>query len=148
VRDTLESEFITMWSGLVCPETLTVTYTAAGHDPALLFSLRNARAEVRELTTYDMALAIDPGQQYHVGREKLTPGDVLVVYTDGLTDAADFASNRFTRTRVIEAVALLMQNKPDATASEIVEKLMWTIRQFAGVRVANDDITLVVLRVK
>jgi len=148
VRDTLESEFITMWSGLVCPETLTVTYTAAGHDPALLFSLRNGRAEVRELTTYDMALAIDPAQQYHVGREKLTPGDVLVVYTDGLTDAADFASNRFTRTRVIEAVALLMQNKPDATASEIVEKLMWTIRQFAGVRVANDDITLVVLRVK
>jgi serine phosphatase RsbU (regulator of sigma subunit) len=165
-RDTLESEFITMWSGVVCPETLTVTYTAAGHDPALLISVREEpadpshphssgiatpptrRAEIRELTTYDMALGIDPAQQYHVGREKLAPGDVLVVYTDGLTDATDFGGHRFTRARVMDTAARFLQARPDATAQEIVDHLMWTVRQFAGVRLSTDDVTVVVLKVR
>lgn len=154
VRDTLESEFITMWSGLVCPETLTVTYTAAGHDPALLFTrgkgdhADHPAIEVRELTTYDMALGLDPTQQYHVGREKLSPGDVMLVYTDGLTDATDFHSKRFTRARAIDAAAQFIQARPDATAQELVDHLMWTVRQFAGVRLNTDDITVVALKVR
>lgn len=157
VRDTLESEFITMWSGMVCPETLTVTYTAAGHDPALLFTRGKGQTEhdphlagieVRELTTYDMALGIDPSQQYHVGREKLSPGDVMLVYTDGLTDATDFHAKRFTRARVIDAAAQFIQARPNATAQELVDHLMWTVRQFAGVRLNTDDITVVALKVR
>jgi sigma-B regulation protein RsbU (phosphoserine phosphatase) len=150
VRDTMESEFITMWAAMVCPQTLTVTYTAAGHDPAVLFACRDGRmaAETRELSTYDMALGLDPAQPYGVGREKLNPGDVLVAYTDGLTDAADFEGRRFTRARAIETIAAKLRDDPGISASNLIEHVMWTLRQFAGVRMNTDDITLVVMRVR
>ena len=154
MRDTLESEFITLWSALVCPDTLTLTYTAAGHDPALLFRRAGPEHgggmahELLELSTYDMALGLDGEQVYGVGREKLRTDDVLVVYTDGLTDATDFAGQRFTRQRAVELVRDKLRDDPEITAGNLIEHVMWSIRQFAGVRMSTDDITLVVMRVR
>lgn len=156
MRDTLESEFITLWSALVCPETLTLTYCSAGHDPALLFRKGDdpahgpgvMAAQVLELSTYDMALGLEAGQSFGVGREKLRTDDVLVVYTDGLTDASDFAGHRFTRARAVELIADKLRADPQITAANLIEHVMWSIRQFAGVRMSTDDITLVVVRVR
>jgi len=148
-RDTLESEFVTLWAGTLNPNDLTVSFCSAGHDPALVFSRDDAGAvTVKELATGDMALAIDTTQAYHLGSHTLRPGDVLLAHTDGLSDATDFSGKRFTHQRIRETVARLLTAEPQATAARIVEHLMWTLRQFAGVRLSTDDITLVVVRVR
>jgi sigma-B regulation protein RsbU (phosphoserine phosphatase) len=147
-RDTLESEFVTLWAAMLNPADLSVSFCSAGHDPALVFSTENGAPAVRELATGDMALAIDTAQTYHLGVHTLKPGDVLLTHTDGLSDATDFAGKRFTHQRIREAVSKLLAAEPGATAARIVEHLMWTIRQFAGVRLSTDDITLVVVRVR
>ncbi|MDP1662738.1 MAG: SpoIIE family protein phosphatase, partial [Phycisphaerales bacterium] len=149
-RDTLESEFVTLWAGTLNPADLSVSFCSAGHDPALVFSAGtgDGQIHVRELATGDMALAVDATQTYHLGTHTLKPGDVLLTHTDGLSDATDFNGKRFTHQRIRETVVRLLATEPDAPAAKIVEHLMWTIRQFAGVRLSTDDITLVVVRVR
>jgi phosphoserine phosphatase RsbU/P len=148
-RDTMESEFVTLWAAMLNPADLSISYCSAGHDPALVFTrVEGGPLEVLELTTGDMALGIDTAQAFHLGTQTLRPGDVVLAHTDGLSDATDFNGKRFTHQRIRETVLKLLTAEPGATASRIVEHLMWTVRQFAGVRLSTDDITLVVVRVR
>ncbi len=149
VRDTLESEFLTLWCGVIEPKTFTLHYCAAGHDPALLFSIDNSSdITLTPLDVGGMAVGIDPEQRYEVGHVHLRPGDTLVLYTDGLSEALSFQGEAFGRHRIRSAVVELLKHNPHAPASEVIEKLFWSLRQFAGVRLSGDDITIVVLRVK
>lgn len=147
-RDTMESEFVTLWTATLNPADLSISYCSAGHDPALVFTRAGGSLEVTELSTGDMALGIDTAQTFHLGRQTLRAGDVVLAHTDGLTDATDFNGKRFTHQRVRETMLKLLTAEPQASASRIVEHLMWTVRQFAGVRLSTDDITLVVVRVR
>lgn len=151
-RDTLESEFATLWVGVADPKTLRMTFCGAGHDPPLIFRVPGHRApsmaDVDELAAGGMALGIDPSQRYQLGQFDLRPGDVVLTYTDGLTDATDYENRKFGRDRVKAAVLGLLADQRDATAGEIAEHLVRELRQFCGLRAANDDVTLVVLRVR
>ncbi|MBY0308036.1 MAG: PP2C family protein-serine/threonine phosphatase, partial [Phycisphaerales bacterium] len=149
-RDTMESEFVTLWAATLDPSDLSIAFCSAGHDPALVFTCETPGAEpkVRELASGGMALGIDAGQAYQMGRQTLRPGDVVIAHTDGLSDATDFHGKRFTPRRVRETVCKLLTSEPNAGAARIVEHLMWTLRQFAGVRLSTDDVTLVVVRVR
>ena len=147
-RDTMESEFVTLWTATLNPADLSISYCSAGHDPSLVFTRAGGSLEVTELSTGDMALGIDTAQTFHLGRQTLRAGDVVLAHTDGLTDATDFNGKRFTHQRVRETMLKLLTTEPQASASRIVEHLMWTVRQFAGVRLSTDDITLVVVRVR
>ncbi|MGH7132364.1 MAG: PP2C family protein-serine/threonine phosphatase [Phycisphaerales bacterium] len=145
VRDTLESEFVTMWTGLIDPQSLVLTYGSAGHDPAMVFS---RDGQMVELAAGGMALGIDGDQAYQTSSHQLRPGDVLLAYTDGLPDAADFENRKFGKDRVRETVAALLAAEPGASAQRVVEHIAWTLRQFCGVRLSVDDVTLVVVRVR
>jgi serine phosphatase RsbU (regulator of sigma subunit) len=164
-RDTLESEFCTMWCGILDPRDLRLSYCSAGHDPALLFRATNPTnptpptpvptATHPEHTAWTTALlgtdafplGLDAEQPYQVAVHTLRPGDVLVAYTDGLSEARDFSNRAFGRERIVTTVLDLLHREPDAPAGRIVEHLMWSLRQFCGVRMADDDVTLIVLRV-
>jgi sigma-B regulation protein RsbU (phosphoserine phosphatase) len=159
-RDTLESEFCTMWCGILDPRDLRLSYCSAGHDPAILF-----RAEPPEqarphaapthpawtttlLGTDAFPLGLEAQQHYEVAVHTLRPGDLVLAYTDGLSEARDFSNRAFGRDRIVAAVLELLQREPDAPAGRVVEHLMWSLRQFCGVRMADDDVTLIVLRVR
>lgn len=150
-RDTLESEFVTLWYGVVDPANLHLTYCAAGHEPPLLVRVPGHRApttaDVDELSTGGMVIGIDPSQRYQRGHFDLRAGDVLVCYTDGITDVRDFEERRFGKRRLIEAVLSTLGEMPGATAAQVVEGVFWRIRQFAGLRGRPDDQTLLVMRV-
>jgi sigma-B regulation protein RsbU (phosphoserine phosphatase) len=150
-RDTLESEFVTLWYGVVDPARRHLTYCAAGHEPPLLVRVPGHRApttaDVDELSTGGMVIGIDPSQRYQRGHFDLTPGDVLVCYTDGITDVRDFEERRFGKRRLIEAVLSTLGETPGATAGQVLEGVFWRIRQFAGLRGRPDDQTLLVVRV-
>ncbi|MEX2217479.1 MAG: GAF domain-containing SpoIIE family protein phosphatase [Phycisphaerales bacterium] len=151
-RDTLDHEFATLWYGVIDAGALRLTYCSAGHEPPMLVRMPAGRApaeaDLTELTVGGMAVGIDPSQQYLRGTCDLRPGDVLVAYTDGVTDTLDFQRRRFGRIRLRQAVLALLGREPEAPAARVLEHILWELRQFAGVLERPDDQTLVVLRVR
>ncbi|MEM8756241.1 MAG: GAF domain-containing SpoIIE family protein phosphatase [Planctomycetota bacterium] len=151
-RDTTESEFVTLWYGVADPQTRHLTYCAAGHEPPLIARVPEHRApttaDIDELATGGMVLGIDPSQRYQRGHFDLMPGDVLVAYTDGITDARDFSDQRFGKRRLIASLVRILAEEPDASAETIIDRVFWHIRQFAGLSVRQDDQTLLVMRAR
>lgn len=151
VRDTQDNEFTTLWYGVVDPRTRLLTYCAAGHEWPLVVRVPPDRpvteSDLLRLTADGMALGIDASQAYPYGHFEFRPGDILVAYTDGLTDASNFEGKRFGGTRVRRSLLGLLTREPNATAARIVEQIFWELRQFTGLSQRVDDVTLVVMRV-
>ena len=157
-RDTHASEFATVWYGVIDPVKLRLTYCSAGHEPPLIVRVHPAKADgtrrlivdadVDELGVGGMAVGVDAHQRYQRGIYDLHPGDVLVNYTDGITDARNFTSERFGRARLRTSVLRILNTEPDAGAQRLVDLIQWEIRRFAGLTTRADDETLVVLKVK
>lgn len=146
-HDTRDHEFASLFYGVIDPRTLRLTYCSAGHDPTFVFRA-DAPRHPDELTTGGMLVGIDAAQRYDRSVFQLRPGDTLVAYTDGLTDALDFQGRRFGKARLRDAIAEVLARDPACSASGIVEHVFWTLRQFAGLAPQSDDQTLVVLRVR
>lgn len=148
--DTRDDEFATLWYGVFDTRTHDLTYCNAGHNPPLLLRSREGGGVggVEELEVGGMALGIDAQQRYDRGVVRLHPGDVIVAYTDGVTDAVNFAGKRFGKSALRAAVTDLLIKEPGAPASRIVEQIFWHVRQFAGLNAATDDMSVVVARVR
>ncbi len=150
-RDTRDNEFATLWYGVIDPEQRRLTYCSAGHEPPIVIHAPAGRspgpADVQQLPTGGMAVGIDPAQDYERGTWDLRPGDVLVAWTDGITDTLDFQGRRFGKARLREALLTLLAAEPAAAASRVIEYVFWELRQFAGVLERPDDQTIVVVRV-
>ncbi len=141
-RDTQASEFVTLFYGVLDARTRLFTYCNAGHPSALL--LRHG--EVIELAAENTVLGIEPDEQFKQVAVQCQAGDTLLLYTDGLPDAMNFAHETFGRLRVIDA--LKAYGAVDATAEGLTEHLLWEVRKFAGMAKRTDDITMVVVRVE
>lgn len=150
VDDTHEHEFATVWYGVIDSQTLRLTYTSAGHDPPFVFrpSLRDNPAEAfRELRAGGPVLGIDRAAAYEKGLFDLAPGDILVIYSDGLTDAQTFDRQRYGRERIGRAVAESFNMSEQVSASLILNQILWDVRRYVGLNRQYDDMTLVVVRV-
>ncbi|MCC6661994.1 MAG: SpoIIE family protein phosphatase [Phycisphaerales bacterium] len=151
-RDTRDNEFATLWYGVIEPASLRMTYCAAGHEPPFIVRRSSGTggpsAAIIELSSGGMPVGIDPQQKYEHVSTLLQPGDVVVAYTDGMTDAVNFDSKRFGKKRLRDAALAAVRDNPSATATQVIERLFWEIRQFAGVMPRPDDQTVVVVRVR
>ncbi len=138
-RDTLDNEFATLFYAVIDPTTRRMTYCNAGHEPPLL--LRGK--EVIQLEAGGMIVGVDERQKYEKGLLDFRPGDLLLIYTDGLTDAQSFKGQRFGRPRVIDA----MRDMAHAPARDALNHILWQMRRFTGLKRNIDDTTLVVVKV-
>jgi sigma-B regulation protein RsbU (phosphoserine phosphatase) len=152
VRDTRDNEFTTLWYGVVDLNSRRLTYCGAGHEWPIVVRVPKDRPladhDLLRLTADGMALGIDAEQTYPRGIFDLQPRDVLVAYTDGLTDSTNFEGKRFGGTRVRRCLMDVLAREPEATATRIVEQVFWELRQFTGLSRRVDDVTLVVARVR
>ncbi|KAA0213191.1 MAG: GAF domain-containing protein [Leptolyngbya sp. PLA3] len=149
VRDTLSNEFATIWYGVIDPLTLTMTYGSAGHDPPLLVRKRRTdENQIEELRSTGLVIGVLPNQKYDRRISRLEPGDVMVAYTDGLPDAADFQGRRYGRARLRAGLLSILKTHPTASAERILDHLLWDTRRYAGLAPQRDDETLVVVRVR
>lgn len=153
-RDTLDTEFVTMWFGALDPRTADLTFCSAGHDPPILVRARGGAASpanMRSLPAGGMVMGIDPGQSFEPISMTLESGDVLVAYTDGVPDARSFQGERFGRGRLQQAILNGMNLRPPgsggASASVVLERIFWELRSFTGLKGQVDDQTVVVVRV-
>ena len=94
-----------------------------------------------------MVVGIDRSQRYQRAVFDLHPRDVIIAYTDGVVDATDHAGARFGKKRLHAAILQTFKETPEATAAQVVERILWEIRQFAGLTPRPDDQTLVAVRV-
>ena len=138
--DVLDKEFATLFYGVLDIQTRRLTYCNAGHEPPLL--LRDN--QIIRLETGGMIVGIDASQHYEKGLIDLRPGDLLLLYTDGLADAMDFNDQRYGRERVIRS----MYEVPSSSATGDLNHILWSMRRFAGLNRRTDDTTLVVIRVE
>ncbi len=150
-RDTRDNEFASLWYGVIDPPLLRLTYCSAGHEPPMVVHVPKHRppshADVNELSVGGMVVGIDPSQRYQRAVFDMRPRDVLVAYTDGVVDANNFSNQRFGKKRLRDAVLRALTEKPEASAADILERILWELRQFSGLASRSDDRTLVVIRV-
>ncbi|MCC5823978.1 MAG: SpoIIE family protein phosphatase [Phycisphaerales bacterium] len=147
-RDTTVNEFATIWMGTIDPHTRELRYVSAGHDRPLLFRRDEHGLWIgRTLEGGGLVAGVSSGESYPVQMEKLIPGDVLIAYTDGITDAQSFGNERFGRPRLVSAIGSTLSAEPGLSAAELVERVFWAVRQFTGLHQQADDETLVVARI-
>jgi hypothetical protein len=132
--------FVTLFYGLLQPETGAFTYVSAGHDPALWY--RAGRDDLQSLSRTGAALGIFPDELFDQQAIRLNPGDWVLLYTDGLTDASNTDGNRFG----LERVQRVLLSHRHAGAAELVVALEHAVARFAGDAPAFDDIALLVLK--
>ncbi len=137
-RDTLPSEFVTLFYGVLDCSAKRVTYCSAGHPPALV--LRDG--EIIELQAENMVLGVDPEEAYSQSMFDLQSGDALLLYTDGLPDAMNFQQETFGRQRVIDAF-----KKGGETSEMIAQHILWELRRFVGLAKRTDDVTMMIVKV-
>ncbi len=138
-RDSESSMFVTLFYGIVQPATGVLRFSCAGHNPPLLF--RAADASVAELTTHGMALGVLEDAPLGEAEVTMAAGDVLVCYTDGLTEAINAAEEAFG----VERLVAVLTQQHAASAAELVNAINAALRRFTE-RPPFDDLTLVVIK--
>jgi serine phosphatase RsbU (regulator of sigma subunit) len=142
-HDTLPSEFVTAFYAVLSGDGKRLRYCNAGHEPLLL--LRQSKLSM--LDVGGLVLGLDPEAAYECGEAELEPQDVLVLVTDGLIEAMNYAGQAYGRERLHSSIKLHGSVAPDLPVDLIAKQLLWDVRRFSGLAAHSDDITLVVTRV-
>lgn len=136
--------FISLFYGILDLDTNRLTYVRAGHEPAILLRAGGAPAEL--LSGGGLALGFDEGPVFDAMLEEavldLAPGDLLALYTDGITEAANAAGEEFGRDRMVTTFT----GQEQTPLPRVVEKLNRYLRQFSALASRNDDRTLLLVR--
>jgi phosphoserine phosphatase RsbU/P len=146
MRTDLESSnrFVTLFCAQYDPRTQVLSYGNAAHNPPLLWQA--ATGQVIRLDADGMLLGLDMDTHYQENQVQLQPGDTLIYYTDGFTEASDRSGQRFDEDNLIESFCWACRNLP--TSEEILDYLFNMLQRFVGAdRETEDDTTLVVMRV-
>lgn len=114
-------------------------FISAGHNPAYVF--RAASGEVEELPSGGMPLGMFPFATYEPAPLELNPGDVLVVYSDGLTEAENGAQEEYGEDRLL---ALIRAEAPKGVEA-MEATLLAELDQFTSGAMQNDDITFLLI---
>ena len=139
--DTQVGDFATLFYGVMDMRNRRFTYINAGHLPPLL--LRGT--EVQLLSTRGALLGVDMRGQWPKVSIDIRSGDVLLAFTDGLTEAFNFEDEPFGRQRVQKAAVFAVSNGQGADG--VVKHALWEMRRFTGLQNRCDDLTIVGVRV-
>jgi len=137
LRRAIEARFATMFFGAVTPEG-RLSYCNAGQEPPLVVG-KNA---ISWLETGGPVLGLLTIATYEFDTVALQPGDLVVVCSDGVTEARNQAGDEFGRDRLVEALRGRHGAKPDA----VLELLLGAVKQFSEGAAQADDVTALVLR--
>jgi len=142
---TASDRYATLFVGIVDISTLTLDYVNAGHNPPLLFRKGTSPTHSEDrLEEGGLPVGMLVGSQYHSGKIPLHTGDVLVAYTDGISDALDPQQKEFGEARLRDIV----RSSLSLSAAEICKKVGHQLQAFVAENPQWDDMTLVVMKIK
>lgn len=134
--------FVTVFYGILDIHTGSITYCNAGHNPPILIKKDNTVISVP--LTNDFVLGELEDMAYHEKTLQLTPGDNLLLYTDGITEAMNIRKEQYGEKRLADYCRNLAGKSP----KEIIEKITETVGEFVIGAVQSDDITLLSITYK
>ncbi len=131
--------FVTLFYAVYDPETGLVRYANGGHNPPLIVH-KDGSSTILPLTG-GVALGVAPQFEFSTDQARLEPGEALVMYTDGVSEAEDLDSEEFGMDRLLEVFA----GATLESARVANDAVFAAVREFAGDRSQSDDITCLVL---
>jgi len=141
LKDTRANLFVTAFFGVLDPATGLMTYCNAGHNPPYFLGDHNS-CEPHPLTKTGLPIGIDEDTTWERAEITMLPGDVLILYTDGVPDAQNIAGDFFKQ----ESLVQVIQEHLGESAETLQKSILDAVYDFVGEAPPFDDITLMVLR--
>ena len=138
--------FVTVFYGLLDTERRLLKFSRAGHDPLVLFNPRR-QPRLSVIDCKGMALGMDEGPIFEQTLEEveiaLLPGDLVIQYTDGVTETMNLKNEQFGRERLYQVI----EENGHFEAEYVLWKIEKATEAFRGERRRTDDLTLVAVKV-
>ncbi len=131
--------FTTAFLAELDPATGDLTYLCAGHNPPIL---KRENGALERLKSDNIPLGIELNEDYKTGTTRLAPRDLLVIYTDGVTEARNEDHLDFGEARLIS----LLEKAGGERSALTLSNLMQDLDEFVGAAVQHDDITCLIVR--
>ncbi len=135
----LLGRFITFFYGVLDPSNGRLQYSNAGHNYPILL---RPNGEVQELPNSGLVMGIRPSVQYELGEATLEPGDMLALFSDGVTEACTADGDEFGH----QGLAKFLEAHKSGSCKEIVSELANHVREWCGSASFADDFTIVLVR--
>jgi sigma-B regulation protein RsbU (phosphoserine phosphatase) len=136
--------FTTAFLAEINPKSREMTFVNAGHNDPIL---RRASGQIERLSTggppFGLPLFTDEPLPYPSGRVLLQPGDLLIIFTDGVVEAVNNAGDEYGEARLLACIQTALPQSSDETLKQV----MADVNTFVGYARQHDDITCLVLRV-
>ena len=139
-QDSKSGMFVTLFFGILNENNHSLTYVNAGHNPPLFF--HNHDGSVEKFMPTGIVLGAVENKEYSSKNVKIAPDDVIVMYTDGVTESVNSKQEMFGEKRLIE----IIQRKRHLTAQCILNEILIAVKAFSGDNEQLDDITLLVIK--
>ncbi|MBI4788522.1 MAG: SpoIIE family protein phosphatase [Chloroflexi bacterium] len=140
LTDAHSEMFVTVFYAVLDPARASVTYVNAGHNPPLLY--RAATRQVTTLKEHGIALGVIPNISLHDCEITAEPGDVLLLYTDGVTEALNAREEEFGADRLASIVAA----SGHLSSDKLVDEILQSVAEFTGGGPNSDDLTIVAIK--
>ena len=139
-RDNPQTLFATCFYGVLDTKTGEVAFCNAGHPPPLILRDGGVVDAIRDVS--GVALGVMEDLEYETGSFMLQPGDVVHLYTDGVTEAQDSDDALYDEPRLIAELAAATDKSPEA----VIARVLASVEAFVGLAPQFDDITMLTLR--
>jgi serine phosphatase RsbU (regulator of sigma subunit) len=133
------NKFLTLFYGELDPATGTISYSNGGHNAPMLV---RGSGEVERLDKGGLPIGMMQGVAYQEGSVRFEVGDVLVIYSDGITESINEREEEFEEERLIEVV----RNNLGRPASGIRDRIDEALSRFVGTTAPVDDMTLMIIK--
>jgi sigma-B regulation protein RsbU (phosphoserine phosphatase) len=145
IREDSQSDmFLTAFYAVLEVDSGQLTFCSAGHNRPLWWQAETA--VFRELDTDGIVLGVLDDISLVERTSAIMPGDVLLLYTDGVTEAINEEVEEFGLARLKTAVSATLSTDPDASPETLIDAILGAVRAFTGDADQYDDITLLVVR--
>jgi sigma-B regulation protein RsbU (phosphoserine phosphatase) len=138
-ENTPANRFITLFVTELEAATGAIKFINAGHNPPLI---GRADGSIELLQSGGLPLGLMSFAEYEVGHAQLNPGDVLFIYSDGVSEANNLNEDEFGMDRLKKVI----QANVARTATGIRDKVESALSEFTGTAAPNDDITIVIVK--
>jgi sigma-B regulation protein RsbU (phosphoserine phosphatase) len=138
--DNPQTLFATCFYGVLDTRSGEVAFCNAGHPPAMILRPTGQVDAIRDVS--GVALGVMEDLEYETGTFQLNPGDVILLYTDGVTEAQNVASELYDEPRLLELFGTLGGKAPH----DVLLEVQRVVEQFQGEAPQFDDITMLVLQ--
>lgn len=143
-EDSQSDMFLSAFYAELNMNTGQLLYANAGHNPPLLW--RPSEGTFSRLPRSSPLLGVLADIAVEVREEILAPGDALILYTDGITEAIDVDFEEFGSARLESAIRLLAAEHPSPAAQDIRTAIADEVRRFSGSMIQYDDMTLLIIK--